>query len=172
MTKVAEEEVRRIEELVRRIDQIPDPEVRKLTSELMQSILALHGAGMERMMELVADAGQAGDTLIRHFANDSLVAGLLVLHGLHPDDLETRVRQVLAKQSVHSELIGTFEGVVRVRVAPGGCHSNGNVSEELQAVLRDAIPDAAEIIVQEGTVQSGFVPLTALDPFAAVLMKG
>ena len=95
--KTAEDQVRRIEELVRRVDQIPDPEARATAGELMESILALHGAGMERMMELVAESGQAGDAAIRRFANDSLVASLLVLHGLHPDDLETRVRQVLAK---------------------------------------------------------------------------
>ena len=167
MTKVDEDQVRRIGELVQRIDQIPDLEAREIAGELMQSILALHGAGMERMMELADDVGQAGQALIRRFASDSLVGSLLVLHGLHPDDLETRVRQILAKQPSHAELVSVFDGVVRVRVAPGGCHSDGNTVQSLTSLLRDAIPDAAEIMVEEGMPQNGFVPLANLDPFAA-----
>lgn len=174
MTKLAEDQVRRIEELVRRVDQIPDPDARATAGELMESILALHGAGMERMMELVSESGPAGDAAIRRFANDSLVASLLVLHGLHPDDIETRVRQVLSKQSLHAELVGVFEGVVRVRVPPGGCHSNGNSAQSLETVLRDAVPDAAEIIVEEGLPQNGFVPLAAINSLSGgtVLTKG
>lgn len=72
----------------------------------MESILALHGSGLEKMMELVFESGQAGEATIRRFTNDALVSSLLVLHGLHPDDIETRVRQALAKLPGHTELFG------------------------------------------------------------------
>jgi Fe-S cluster biogenesis protein NfuA len=175
MTRADEDRIRRIDELVRRIDGIADPSVRELTGELMQSILALHGSGIERMMELIAESGAPGDMLFRHFANDPLVSSLLVLHGLHPDDIETRVRHVLSKHPSQGELLGVFEGVVRVRIAAGGCQSDGTTVQSLEAMLRDAIPDATEIIVVEGLpAQGGFVPLTALDPFfsSPVLLKG
>jgi len=166
MARVDEDEIRRISELVRRIDQIPDRHVRETTTELIQSVLALHGAGLDRMLELVAAAGQPGDALIRRFANDPLVSSLLVLHDLHPEDLETRVRQVLVKQSVHAEFVSVFDGVVRVRIAPTGCHSNGDAVQLLESLLRNAVPDAADILVEESAQQNGFVPLGVLDPLA------
>jgi hypothetical protein len=165
MAKVDEDDIRRIDELVRRIDQIPDQEVRETATELIQSVLALHGAGLDRMLELAATTGASGEALIHRFANDQLVSSLLVLHNLHPEDLASRVRQVLAKQSVQAELVSVFNGVVRVRVAPG-CHSNGDTAQTLESLLRDAVPDAAEILVEQSAHQNGFVPLGALDPLA------
>ena len=44
-----------------------------------------------------------------------------MLHGLHPDDIETRVQQALGKMHGNAELIGVFEGVVRVRLTGSGC---------------------------------------------------
>ncbi len=156
MSKVDEDRVRRIEELVRRIELIPDPDSRESASQLMQAILELHGAGLERMMEIAFEAGSSGEALIRKFTSDNLVASLLVLHNLHPDDLETRVRQTLAKLPGHIELLSVFEDRVRVRV------SSGNTRESVEAALRNALPDAAEIIVEESLHLNGFVPLSML----------
>lgn len=173
MTHNDEDGVRRIEELVRQLDRIPDLSHRELANELVSAVLALHGAAIENMMELVAEAGPPGSVLFRKFANDPAVASVLVLHGLHPDDMETRVRQVLAKQATHAELLGVFEGTVRVRVPAGGCNSASTTVQLLEAALRNAVPDAAEIIVTESPLHGGFVPLTALDPFfSAPLSKG
>ncbi len=174
MANVDEDGIRRIDELVRRIDEISDREARETTTELIQSILTLHGAGLERMLDLVAASGQPGEILIRRLASDPLVSSLLVLHNLHPEDLETRVRQFLAKQSVQAEFVSVFEGVVRVRVAAGGCHSHGNAAQLLEPLLRDAVPDATEIVIEESAPQNGFVPLEALDPLAVrpALVKG
>jgi hypothetical protein len=174
MTQTDEDRIRRIDELVHRIDGLPDTAARETASELMQAVLALHGSGLDRMMELVAESGAPGDALFRRFANDPLISNLLVLHGLHPDDIETRVRQVLSKHPSHGDLLGVFEGVVRVRISPGGCHSDVTTVQSLEAMLRDAIPDAADIIVIEGMAQNGFVPLNALDPLFSntVLSEG
>jgi hypothetical protein len=166
MTQSDGDQIRRIDELVRRLEQISDSGARETASELIQAVLALHGAGLERMLELVTESGQSGEALMRRFASDNLVSSLLVLHDLHPDELEHRVRQVLAQQSVHAQLVTVVDGVVRVRVASGGCHSNGNSVELLESILRDAVPDAASIIVENAAPQNGFVPLAALDPVA------
>ena len=157
MARVDEDRVRRIEELVRRIESLPDPDARAAAAELMQAVLELHGTGLERMMDLAFESGQTGEALIRRFANDELVASLLVLHALHPDDLETRVRHVLAKLPGHPELIGVFEGAVRVRVA-------NEAKSSVEAALREAVPDAAEIVVEPRFEQNGFVPLVSLGP--------
>ncbi|HEY1946161.1 MAG TPA: hypothetical protein VGG97_04090 [Bryobacteraceae bacterium] len=158
MAKVDEERVRRIEDLVRRLGDIPDRESRETAHALMEAILELHGAGLERMLEIVFDAGESGKAAIRRFAGDSLVASLLVLHGLHPDDMETRAQQALGKLHGTAELMGVFEGVVRVRLIGNA----RGLREAVETALGEAVPDASEIVIEEGIPASAFVPLAAL----------
>jgi len=160
---VDEERMRRIEGLVRRLEQIDDPSSREIAEELMQAVLDLHGAGLEKMMDLVFESGSGGEAVIRRFANDSLVSSLLVLHGLHPDDLETRVRQVLVKVPGHAELVSVLDGVARVRIPAGGCGAGQTDEESLKAILRDAVPDLAEIVVQQSAAMNSFVPLLSIN---------
>lgn len=140
-----EELVRRIEELVRRMEEFPDRECRETARSLMEAILELHGAGLERIMDIVFETGDSGKATIRRVANDPLVASILVLHGLHPDDMETRVQQALGKAHGKAEFVGVFEGVVRVRLTGSGC----GLKESIETALREAVPDAAEIVVEE-----------------------
>jgi Fe-S cluster biogenesis protein NfuA len=160
MAKAAEARLRRIEELVRRLNDIPNPESRDTARALMEAILELHGAGLERMMDIIFEQGETGKAAIRRFAADDLVASLLLLHDLHPDDLETRVHRALAKTHGNAELVGVFEGVVRVRLTGGGC----GLRDSVEAMVRDAAPDLVELIVEEGTQvpSNDFVPLAAL----------
>jgi hypothetical protein len=148
----------RIEDLVLRIGNIPDPESRTAAQQLVASILELHGAGMERMMEIATGAGDPGVALIRRFAADNLVSALLLLHNLHPDDLRTRVQRALGKWHGSAELVGEFDGVVRVRLSGGGC----GMKEAVEAAIREVAPDAIKIIVEESFQPAGFVPLAAL----------
>lgn len=157
-----EERVQRIESLVRRLEQIEDRESRDIAEQLMQAVLDLHGSGLEKMMDLAFESGAGGEAIIRRFANDSLVSSLLVLHGLHPDDLETRVRQALAKVPGHVELVSVLDGVVRVRLSAGGCGSADTDEEALKTMLRGAVPDIAEIVVQHSAAMNSFVPLLSL----------
>ena len=158
MSKVDEERVRRIEDLVRRVDAISHPESRHTAQALMEAVLELHGAGLERMMDIVFETGESGKMAIRRLAGDDLVASLLILHGLHPDDMETRVIHALGKAHGKAELMGVFEGVVRVRLTGGGC----GLKEAVEASVREAVPDAKEIIVEESAPVNGFVPLTSI----------
>jgi Fe-S cluster biogenesis protein NfuA len=158
-----EERMRRIEDLVRRLEQIADIESREIAEQLMQAVLDLHGAGLEKIMKLVFESGTGGEAIIRRFAGDGLVSSLLVLHGLHPDDLETRVRQVLTKMPGHTELVSVMDGVVRVRLSAGGCGSGENDEESIKAMLRNAIPDLTDVIVQPSAPLNSFVSLASID---------
>jgi NifU-like domain len=158
MARADEECFRRIEDLVHQLEAIPDAESRKTAYALMEAVMEIHGAGMERMMDIVFDSGQSGKTAIRQFAADKLVASILLLHGLHPDDMETRVQQALGKAHGSAELIGVFEGVVRVRLTASGC----GLKETVEAALREAAPDATDFVIEEAAYPTGFVPLTAL----------
>jgi len=158
MANVDEERGRRIEALVLRVSRITDQNSREAAQELMEAILEFHGAGLERMLEIVLDSGEQGKAAIRRFGGDSLVASLLILHGLHPDDLETRVHHALGKIQGAAELLGVFDGVVRVRLA-SNVHG---LKESIEAALLDAVPDAAQIVIEDAISPGGFVPLSTL----------
>ena len=96
---------------------------RETAEELVRSLLDLYGGGLARMMEMVYDS-PAGGELFDRFAADDLVASLLLLHDLHPEDTETRilraldgVRPYLGSHGGDVTLLGIADDVVPA--APG-----------------------------------------------------
>jgi hypothetical protein len=170
VTQEFQERVGRIDELVRKLESSRDPNLRETARDLIQSLMELHGAGLERILEILSSAGgDAGAVIIDSLAHDELVSSLLVLYGLHPEDFETRVRRGLDKvrpvlrargASLHEiEITGD-----RVRLKLGG-----SATKELQDAVREALletaPDAAEVAIEGGVDRaqtSSFVPLTSL----------
>jgi hypothetical protein len=146
------------------MEAISDSESRQAAKALMESILELHGAGLERVIEMVLDSGDAGKAAIRRFTGDSLVSSLLALHGLHPDSLEARAGRALGRMSGSAELVSTFEEVVVVRLNGTAC----GLRDSVEAALREAVPDAREIVIQEAPAIPAFVPVESLTaPVAA-----
>ena len=88
----------------------------------------LYGAGLERMLEILAEAGRLDQVALDALAADDLVASLLLVHGLHPHDVGTRVaaaldsvRPYLGSHGGDVELLGVdADGVVRLRLL-GSC---------------------------------------------------
>jgi len=168
-TKDFQDRIARIEGLVQKLENSGDPASRSSARELIQSLMEMHGAGLERILEMVADRGDAGAALIDSMGRDELVSSLLVLYGLHPDDFETRVRRALDKvrptlreSGAGLEDLVITESTVHVRISGAG-------SKELEKAVREALfetaPDAVEVIVEGGKVRAGgsnFVPLTSL----------
>jgi hypothetical protein len=109
-------------------------------------------------MNILFESGESGKAAINRLASDNLVASLLVLHGLHPDDIETRVEQALGKMHGSAELLGVFEGAVRVRLTGSGC----GLKESVEAAIREAAPDATGIAIEESAPSNGFVQLSSL----------
>lgn len=162
----------RIERLIARIEAAPDPSVRADALELTRSLMELHGAALDRLMEIVAQAGASGYALMDDFASDDLVSSLLLLYGLHPHDLETRVRKALdgTRPFMHShggdvELLGVVEGVVRLRLA-GNCRSCPSSTMTLKLAIEHAIyeaaPDVTEIITVDQIVREEPAPANGL----------
>src|SRR6202162_5455555 len=85
------DDMERIGGLVQEIESIADPAVRAATKGLVQSLMDLHGAALERALDIVAEAGDPGMAIIDRLGRDGLVSSVLILYGLHPEDLETRV---------------------------------------------------------------------------------
>lgn len=144
--------MQKIEGLVHTIESAADPNVRASAIELMQSVMELHGAGIERMMDIAFETGKVaatGGEIIDRFAEDDLVASLLLLYDLHPLDVETRVAQALDKvrpyldsHGGNVELLGVADGVVRLRLQ-GSCQSCASSAMTLKHSIEEAIYEAA-----------------------------
>ncbi|MDQ3813465.1 MAG: NifU family protein, partial [Armatimonadota bacterium] len=180
--KEFQQRIGRIEGLVHEIEAIADPALQATARELVQTLLALHGAGLARMLNIIAQAGAAGSAMMDDLARDDLVGSLLLLHGLHPLDLETRVRQALdtvrpdlGSHGGHVELLGvTTEGAIRLRLE-GNCHGCASSRATLQHAIEEAIyaaaPDVTAIEV-DGTVENESAPPAGFIPMAQLLGAG
>ncbi len=173
--QVFQDRMGRIETLIERIEASPDPEVRESAVELMQTIMDLHGASIERMLDITWDKGSVGQEIIGEMAQDDLLRSVLLLHGLHPLDLETRVTQALDKvrpylgsHGGNVELLGVDDGIVRLRLQ-GSCNGCASSAMTLKLAIEESIHEHAPDIVGmevEGVVPppplpaSGFIPLT------------
>lgn len=138
-----------IEALIQEVDAFPDPHVRAKTEELLSALLDMYGEGLARILEMTAQAGASGQALIETFARDELVGSLLLLHGLHPIDLETRIRQALdsMRSSVQArggalELVRLEGGVAFLRLT-GSSHSCSSSVSALKQMVEEAVYNAA-----------------------------
>lgn len=161
-----------VEGLIRKVENLPDAEARASALALMQALMEFHGAGIERLMEIVADTGEPGAAVFDKFAADDLVGSLLLLYGQHPLALETRVTRALDKvrpyldsHGGNVELIGIADGVVRLRMQ-GSCRSCPSSAMTLKLAIEEAIyaaaPDVVAIEAEGVTEQpaaTGFVQI-------------
>jgi Fe-S cluster biogenesis protein NfuA len=150
--------MRRLEELIQALEQSGDEKTSRQARELTQVLLELHGTGVNRMLELAFDSAEGGQILIDRLAQDDLVSNLLLLHGLHPLDLETRVRgaleQVKPRLGLHGgsvQLVGvTPEGTVRLQLEGNcdGCPSSRvTLKYSIEEALYAAAPDITALEV-------------------------
>jgi Fe-S cluster biogenesis protein NfuA len=157
----------RLDGMLREASQLADPAVATRLRELVQAILELHGIGLARLLEHVHAAGDAGQAILDACAHDDIASGLLLLHGLHPFDVETRVLQALEAEApalrAHGgsvKLLGVEGGVVRLRLE-GNCHHCPSSSVTMQQSVEEAIygkaPEVTAIEV-EGLPEAALVP--------------
>jgi Fe-S cluster biogenesis protein NfuA len=154
----------RIEELVHRIEGSGDLATRAVAQELLQCVIELHGAALDRILSLVETLPQSGSAF-DSMAQDELISGVLSLHGLHPIALEDRVATALenVRPYLHShggevELQCIEGGVVRLRLraASGGCASS---AETMKHTVEDAIynsaPEVSAVIAEHVFTTAG-----------------
>jgi Fe-S cluster biogenesis protein NfuA/nitrite reductase/ring-hydroxylating ferredoxin subunit len=159
--KGLQERVTRMETLLGEIEALSDRNARSKAAEVVGVLLDLYGEGLARMMEVVAE-GEAREKTFDAFAEDELVSHLLLLHGLHPLDLETRVvraleevRPYLQSHGGNVELLGVEEGVARLRMQ-GSCSGCPSSTVTLKLAIEEAIQKTApdlERIQAEGVAE-------------------
>jgi Fe-S cluster biogenesis protein NfuA len=159
----------RIETLIQEVERFPDSGARAHTREIVQSLLDLHSTGLERILEHLAASGDTGLALIDALARDELVESLLLLYGLHPLDVETRVRQALDKvrpyllsHAGNVELLALAGGVVRLRLlgSSQGSASSLTLKRAVEEAIYRKAPDVTaieveEVITEEPLAQNG-----------------
>lgn len=142
----------RIESLLDDLEQSAVPAVMERVQELLSSVMTLYGNGLDRTIETLLDAGHP--ELARALADDEIVGSLFVLHGLHPDDVLTRVnaalervRPYLGSHAGGVELLGVDDdGVVHLRLQ-GSCDGCPSSALTVKNALEDAILLAAPDVV-------------------------
>jgi Fe-S cluster biogenesis protein NfuA/nitrite reductase/ring-hydroxylating ferredoxin subunit len=142
-----------VEGLIRKIESLPDPVARTTSLELVSALMEFHGAGLERLMDIVADAGELGYAVFDNLAADDLVGSLLLLYGLHPVALEDRITRALDKvrpyldsHGGNVELLSIADGVVHLRMQ-GSCKSCPSSAMTLKLAIEEAIYAAAPDVV-------------------------
>jgi Fe-S cluster biogenesis protein NfuA/nitrite reductase/ring-hydroxylating ferredoxin subunit len=156
-----QERVARMETLLGEIETLPDQNARSKAAEVVGVLLDLYGEGLARMMEVVAE-GEERERTFDAFAEDELISHLLLLHGLHPLDLETRVimaleevRPYLRSHGGNVKLLGVKEGVARLRMQ-GSCSGCPSSTVTLRLAIEEAIQKSApdlEGIEAEGVAE-------------------
>jgi Fe-S cluster biogenesis protein NfuA/nitrite reductase/ring-hydroxylating ferredoxin subunit len=141
------ERVGRIETLLGEIESFEHPEARATTAEMVQTLLELYGEGLGRIVESV---GRLGDEDLKdELLGDELITHLLLLHGLHPVDVETRVlgaldevRPYLESHGGNVQFLGVGDGVARVRLE-GSCEGCPSSTMTLKLAIEEAVQKAA-----------------------------
>jgi Fe-S cluster biogenesis protein NfuA/nitrite reductase/ring-hydroxylating ferredoxin subunit len=157
-----QERVARIETLLGEIEALHDPNARAKAAEMVQVLLELYGEGLARVMDVVAE-GEERERIFEALAEDELVSHLLLLHGLHPLDVQTRVTQALEEVRPYLrshggdvELLGIEGGVVRVRLQ-GSCDGCPSSAATLKLAIEEALQKAApdlEGVEAEGVAET------------------
>lgn len=138
---------------------------RDRAEELVRLVVELYGAGLERMLDILYDAGCLDDMAIDALVADELVASLLLVHGLHPEGVTDRVERALEEVrpylGTHGgdvELIEVDEdGTVRLRLLGScdGCVSSAaTLTLAVEGAIRDAAPEVGAIEVETPTADA------------------
>jgi len=166
-----QERVARMETLLEQIEALKDPHARSKAAEVVGVLLDLYGDGLARMMDLVYETGN--DKAFESFAHDELVSHLLLLHGLHPLDVETRVVQALEEvrpylqsHGGNVEFLGVEGGVARLRMQ-GSCDGCPSSAMTLKLAIEEAVLKAApdlDGIEAEGVAEPKPAPTIVAGP--------
>src|ERR1700730_9228734 len=146
----------RVEELVG-ILQASGGRAAPAAEELVRVLLGLYGDGLGHIMAVLQEEGEAGAAVLDRLLADPLVESLLLLHDLHPLDVDTRiqraldrVRPYLGSHAGGVHYVGVTYGVARLRLEGNcdGCPSSAvTVQLAIEGAVQDAAPEVSEVVV-------------------------
>jgi Fe-S cluster biogenesis protein NfuA/nitrite reductase/ring-hydroxylating ferredoxin subunit len=135
--------IARVQELTDQLEEVQDFQARAVADELVAAIIALYGEGLERIFAALDD--DVRDRL----SEDGVVASLMLIHGLYPIDLETRVLEALDSVRPYMEshggdveLVSISDGVARMRLV-GHCEGCPASEATLELAIKKALEETA-----------------------------
>jgi Fe-S cluster biogenesis protein NfuA/nitrite reductase/ring-hydroxylating ferredoxin subunit len=148
----------RVEELLGILASSSIGKAAPAAEELVSLLVGLYGDGLDRIVTLLREHGEAGAQMLASIADDPQVEGLLLLHGLHPLDVDARiqraldrVRPYLGSHAGGVQYLGVTDGVARL-LLEGSCHgcpsSTVTVQLAIQGAVEDAAPEVTEVVVE------------------------
>jgi len=140
----------RVEELLGVLQSEGGEATARAAEELVRLLLGLYGEGLGHIMAALRAEGEAGAAVLDRLLADPLVESLLLLHDLHPLDVDARiqraldqVRPYLGSHAGGVQYLGvTEDGVARLRLE-GSCHGCPSSTVTVQLALKGAVEDAA-----------------------------
>jgi len=157
-----EQLVERVQDLQAALEACDESVPRGLAEELMSAVVQMYGAGLERILDSLVEAGPEGVRVAASLPDDPLVATLLLIHDLHPVPLEQRVQQALdsvrpymESHGGNVELLSVERGVARIHLR-GSCSDCSASSVTLELAIKQAIEEAAPDL--EGLEVEGVAP--------------
>lgn len=164
-----------LDALVQEFEALPFPQVRESVFDLLQTVDALHRAGLGRLLGFLQEHDEGA--LVSRAAEDPIVRALLTLYDFLPSDPLTQVDAALAsiRPYIHShggdvEVLDVVEGVVHLRLA-GSCDgcpgSTVTLERGIETALREGFPGFVRISVHEtapptARPMANFIPLTQI----------
>jgi len=154
----------RIDEARERLEEIRDGEAKLQAKLLLEAVMDLHGLALARALTL-AQSGAAGDALTQRLAEDDYVAAVLLLHGLHPEEPETRLNKKLSSMRPHwgvrgfrVELVAIEHGAAKAKVHWGDVAKaeRSALLREIENVLTDAAPDLDVIALEVADAEPAY----------------
>src|SRR5262250_3253386 len=78
--------------------------------ELVRLLVGMYGDGLAAIMAALAEEGAAGRAIAGRLTADPLVESLLLLHGLHPLDVDARIQRALDRMRPY---LGSHAGEIQ-----------------------------------------------------------
>ncbi len=155
----------RVEELLATLRTRAGETVAATAEELVGLLVGLYGDGLGRIVAVLRDSGDAGARTLARLTEDPLVESLLLLHDLHPLDVDARiqraldrVRPYLGSHAGGVQYLGVTDGVARLRLE-GSCHgcpsSTVTVQLAIQGAVEEAAPEVTQVVVEGMTEAPG-----------------
>jgi Fe-S cluster biogenesis protein NfuA/nitrite reductase/ring-hydroxylating ferredoxin subunit len=148
----------RIEELLAALRSGSSAGAGPAAEELVSLLVGLYGDGLSHIVASLREGGEPGVAMLHRLADDPLVESLLLLHDLHPLDVDARVQRALDRVRPYLgshaggvEYLGVRDGVARLRLE-GSCHgcpsSTVTVRLAITGAVQDAAPEVTEVVVE------------------------